>query len=1061
MRPLSLEMTAFGSYAETTVVPFEELKQGLYLVTGDTGAGKTTIFDAITFALYGVASGSERSADMLHCDHVPRSTDTTVTLRFLQSGKEYSVRRWLHYSKKRGTEDQYGDGKPDALLLEPDREPTEGAMKVTARCEELLGLNAEQFRKIIMLAQGEFREFLRADSDKKNEILGKLFDNTAVLRYQNLLLAARDELRSRRDAWADRLRNLMQNSFQTPPDLSDDAREAYLPGHPELIENLRRLRDTDRAELEQLSALRDALHAAIGALNTRKGAAAADQARLEELARLRLLLAEAEGRDPEMASRRERMHRVDAAFHRAKPAMDRLERAYDALNSTLGEIETLREELEGQNEAAEKAQAAVNADEAASRELTGIAARLRTMEEQRPRYRELTEREKERQAAEDAAEAARAEQTARETELDQRAAELDALRTRLSGLEGAELEARETELENRKARETLAALAGENGIRPRLLQLRREEQERDAMERCFAELTAAAAAAAERYAALYRRFIAGQAGLLARDLRETLREQGEAACPVCGSRLCRDHLPRLAELPEETPDQAALDAARNALDRAEQSRNAQKTRAEALGAALEARKRALLEQARLLLPDCARWETLAGEDYLTQAIERAQEEEKKSAGRLARAKARLALRTSIREQIPENETQIQILRERLAELQRSFQEQTAAARAAEAVIGELRKQLPYPGEEEAAAEARRLERRRDLLAGQIRTHLEALTEAKQRCANQMGSLQEKENAVAKLTAEQAAALAAMDRALADGGFSDPEAVKEALAPLGERDAEDWLLREQAAITEQESQKRHLREQVQKLAAETAGIEPTDLAALEQELEERTAAFEEANRTCAGREALLQNHGMVLEKAEEAQKALDDTESAWIRLDRLASLAAGTSGEGGKLSFDRYVMGAVFREILEMANRRLALMSGGRYELAHKLGADRRNARAGLEIEVLDNSTGQRRGSGSLSGGEAFFTSLALALGLADVAQNHAGGRQMDALFIDEGFGTLSDDVLDKALDVLNQLSEGRRLVGIISHVDRLDESIPQKIRVRHGEKGSTLRLELP
>ena len=154
MRPLSLEMTAFGSYAETTLVPFEELKQGLYLVTGDTGAGKTTIFDAITFALYGVASGSERSADMLHCDHVPRSTDTTVTLRFSQGGKEYSVRRWLHYSKKRGTEDQYGDGKPDALLLEPDREPTEGAMKVTARCEELLGLNAEQFRKIIMLAQG-------------------------------------------------------------------------------------------------------------------------------------------------------------------------------------------------------------------------------------------------------------------------------------------------------------------------------------------------------------------------------------------------------------------------------------------------------------------------------------------------------------------------------------------------------------------------------------------------------------------------------------------------------------------------------------------------------------------------------------------------------------------------------------------------------------------------------------------------------------------------------------------------------------------------------------------
>ena len=154
------------------------------------------------------------------------------------------------------------------------------------------------------------------------------------------------------------------------------------------------------------------------------------------------------------------------------------------------------------------------------------------------------------------------------------------------------------------------------------------------------------------------------------------------------------------------------------------------------------------------------------------------------------------------------------------------------------------------------------------------------------------------------------------------------------------------------------------------------------------------------------------------------------------------------------------MGTMFREILEMANRRLELMSGGRYELIHRSGADRRNARAGLDIEVLDRNTGRQRPSGSLSGGETFFTSLSLALGLSDVVQNHAGGKRMDALFIDEGFGTLSDDVLDKALEVLDRLSEGDRLVGVISHVDRLDESIPQKIRVRSGEKGSSLSLEL-
>ena len=170
------------------------------------------------------------------------------------------------------------------------------------------------------------------------------------------------------------------------------------------------------------------------------------------------------------------------------------------------------------------------------------------------------------------------------------------------------------------------------------------------------------------------------------------------------------------------------------------------------------------------------------------------------------------------------------------------------------------------------------------------------------------------------------------------------------------------------------------------------------------------------------------------------------------------MARGTSGDGGKRSFERYVLSATFLDILEMANRRLNQMSGGRYELMLKDGAKRTNAQSGLDIDVMDYSTDQRRSSESLSGGESFFTSLALALGLSDVVQNRAGGRQLDALFIDEGFGTLSDGYLDKALEVLNQLTEGDRLVGIISHVDKLNESIPQKILVTNTGSGSKAKL---
>ena len=194
-----------------------------------------------------------------------------VKLRFRQGGKEYTVERSLHFSRIKGTESQYREGKPDALLIEPDRDPTEGAKKVTARVEALLGLNAEQFRKIIMLAQGEFREFLNADSDKKNEILGRLFDSAPYLRYQNLLAAARDELKNRRTEKSEALRALMQGTFQAPPDLSPEEREGFLPGNPVLTENLRRLAARDQTELENLSGQRDALSAQIAGLNTQKG----------------------------------------------------------------------------------------------------------------------------------------------------------------------------------------------------------------------------------------------------------------------------------------------------------------------------------------------------------------------------------------------------------------------------------------------------------------------------------------------------------------------------------------------------------------------------------------------------------------------------------------------------------------------------------------------------------------------------------------------------------------------------------------------------------------------
>ena len=197
MRPIKLSMTAFGPYAEKTVIDFSELKQGVYLITGDTGAGKTTIFDAIVFALYGEGSGSGRNSEMFHSDYVDKFTDTEVELEFLCRDKLYRVVRIIHYKKKRGG--GVGSITKQALLYCPNEQPLEKETSVNAKVTEILGLDEKQFRQIVMLAQGEFQKFLESKSDAREQILGRLFDNRLYVDFQNRLKMAVEELRKERE----------------------------------------------------------------------------------------------------------------------------------------------------------------------------------------------------------------------------------------------------------------------------------------------------------------------------------------------------------------------------------------------------------------------------------------------------------------------------------------------------------------------------------------------------------------------------------------------------------------------------------------------------------------------------------------------------------------------------------------------------------------------------------------------------------------------------------------------------------------------------------------------
>jgi DNA repair exonuclease SbcCD ATPase subunit len=1054
MKPLKLEMTAFGSYAESTTVPFDELEPGLCLITGDTGAGKTTIFDGIVFALYGAASGRDRSPEMMHSDLVEKSVDTVVKLTFSQAGKTYTVVRTIHFPKKRGGEGGYGTPFIQALLTGEALLPVEGATKVSAACEALLGLNSEQFRKIVMLAQGEFRDFLKADSEKKNEILGKLFDSSAYLWYQRLLDGARQSLDAERRGDREELRKAMTGLVL--PQAADPAR--FLPEEPALLENLETLLAEGRAsydilakKLQTTERRRDELLV----LKTEGKALNRDLDKLEA-DRNRLIVLDEQG--PMIDLRRKALNRAEAALHKAMPALREAERASRERDATRDALERLKKVAVIKEEAFAHAQADREKDPALTAERDGITAALADLSKQLDLFTALSKAEQERLKAAAERENCRAERDRLARELETQKQDRMPLQERLAYLNTADLSADQALHASAEAGRIFTALAGIGGVKERLQSLKHRAAELDRQDEAFRTFTATVLEARSRYDGLYRRFLAGQAGLLAADLRRTLEAEGSGLCPVCGSVLSSEHLPRLAHGSAETPSQEAVDAAKAEAEALEQRRQDAKETLEKARSQLHSKREVLVSVTRELRPDCESWETLSVPGWLDRAVEEARGRSEAARMALDEARALVRERDGLRERLTRLDEDIAALREGLDQAAANLTDREKVLSAADQKVAVLKGQLRYESEQAVRTESHRLKEENARVSSLLTTHEAREKHAKGALDIVRGQLRHAEETLETQSVAAAEAETTKAAVLEETGFFEAAAVEEALVPLRGLEPEAWLKQERRALTDYDNERNILIGSIQELTEKTAGRERADLSELEASFEETEAACLVLRQDSRSRERWLEDTERIRARVGQCLAALASTDDAWIMLDRLGSLAAGSTGQGGKLSFERYVMGAVFREILEQANRRLDVISGGRYQLEHKTAADRASAKAGLEIEILDLATGKRRPAASLSGGEAFYTSLALALGLSDVVQSRSGAMKLEALFIDEGFGSLDEDMLDNALAVLNGLSGGDRLVGIISHVDKLSASIPQKIIVKNGPKGSSLKI---
>lgn len=920
MRPLKLTMSAFGPYADKTMLDLSLLgDHGLYLITGDTGAGKTTIFDAISYALYGETSGRMRQPDMLRSQYAAEETETYVEMEFEFQGRTYKIRRNPEYSwskvLKNGTR-KTQKKTADAELTYPDGHTVSKGKAVTSAIEELLGIDREQFAEIAMIAQGSFQELLTADTKKRNEIFRELFHTSYYKELQEKLSQNANDLKGeihggRRDISS--ITASIQCTEDSPHkeqlDLLISRRESVQPEDAaallkELIAEDEQLLQKKDEELQQVH---DHLESIAGEL--RKG---------DEIRRIYDQLDAASASIPDLQNKR-----------------DQWKNLLDSLNQS-GEKETI----------------------------AGMRAVYNERRRALPKYQELTEHLAAAALAGKNSEEFLKQAETEEGKLSGLRTELEADKKKQEALDGADVK-------HVKAAEKVEALDRQadslnQAIRQAEVLLKAGEDYQNAVQE-LQKADAAYARKTEEYHAILGAFLAGQAGILASQLAEG------RPCPVCGS---VSH-PSPAHHSEGTPRENQVRASETSMN---QANEVLKKWGSTCQACLERQEVEAEHEKEAMKNAGVKASGQAGKQEAQQKLEKVM---------MLREQA-----VSERDALAEQETQLKQLRLRIPSLQN-------AIRTSEAAIADLRRKADVLAQKKKSEAARSEELKREL-------NYPSEEAAKADLARMDQEIHKREQHY-----EKTGFAASEAEKNLSAGLAAKKQVNRTLAATGVTDR-DAFVKNQAALRQ-------------------------DRAAMETQ----RVALQSQRDAVNGR---LSVNKPALKKLQKYASSLDEATRRWQWMNDLAMTAdAGMKGRE-KITLEDYVQMAYFDRILYRANLRLRVLSDGQYELVRSEARGLRSHEA-LELDVIDHYTGRNRSVRSLSGGESFEASLALALGLSDEVQSQAGGVQIDTMFIDEGFGTLDHDSLSQAISVLERLSGENRLVGMISHVEELKDRIPKKIIV--------------
>lgn len=1024
MKPLSLTLQAFGPFAGTETLDFALLGDSpLFLINGPTGAGKSSILDAICFALYGQTTGDEREAAQMRCDQAAADMLTEVQFDFELAGKQYRIRRMPLQERPKARGEGFTLQQPEAQLWHLDGSE-EGVLKVAKKVNEanrevqqLLGLDVEQFRQVMVLPQGKFRELLLADSKEREKIFGQLFQTQIYKRIEERLKAQAAGIRQAVDQHQNQIKGILQVAdVNTEADIDAELQKLA----PALQQAAQQKETASEVQAQALRTQESAQHLLdkFTTLAKKKAERVALQGKQPEIEHIQQQLAAAQaaqllrpqqeklaeqtkdqqaqqrllvGEEQQWQRAQTETVAAEAELAEAKTALRRVDNL-NVEHTRLSQFETLIGELTAARAALNDSQQVSNHSQ---RQYQARLHESRTLADERQKLEQQL------------------------VALEQSLASLASRQIQLNQLQ-TDLEQR-TELESLRLNHKALANALQHAETV-------YRQQNEAYERAEQEATQ-----------MEWRWHSGQAALLAQQL------QPNQPCPVCGS--CEHPSPATAANEASLATKEMVDSARAAAVRAQQQ----------LQAAKEERDRA----SRLQQDNLAAGKKLSDGigELANQPLAQVQDAVKTLKDEVADLLAQQAEKDKHSQRLAELKRQLENIEPELRELDAAANNHRELMIKAGSRVEHLESQLP-----ESYREPQALTNALNAIAKEIaQLHAafqaaESLQQTKTRTQIELATkVKDRENRLEELSQRVEQSLVRWQQSLAESVFAEAESAEQQEAAYRQallEEAEQQRL--QAQVTDFQSTLSALNGAVDQLQSELKAQQQPDMAAIAATLAEKTEQLQQAESQW---QELDKRHSQlkgVRTKLQKAHQKHVDLEEQYAVIGTLSDVANGQTGN--KISLQRFVLSVLLDDVLIQASERLLLMSKGRYRLLRKEDRAKGNKASGLELEVEDSYTGKSRSVATLSGGESFIAALSLALGLSDVVQSYAGGIKLDTLFIDEGFGSLDPESLDLAVKTLVDLQASGRMIGIISHVTELKEQMALRVDVVSDRRGSRIQV---